>query len=280
MLGGVSEGGRGDEADDLAFQHVDAVSRRFPAYDFEHPENRRLLVVRQVHRDLDDPAILQRDAHRLHETETARAESDRRRNLLRDVQPVGGEIDVVGDERHARADHRGAGGRVRRGTAEVRRPSLLGHFRAQPFELAAPDVLEVAARRIGGRVFVQIDRDGEALRHLGPDFPRQRDAVGHGRALDRDKRHDVDRAQARVLTAVRAQVDVGRRALEERQDGVLEASRVADHGEHRAVVRRVRGMIEQPYAGNATDRLGHRRDDIRPPSLADVGNALDQRHEI
>ena len=73
MLGGVGERRGRNEPDDFAFQHVDAVTRGFAADGFEDAEDRRLLVVGQVHRDLDDSAVLERDAHRLHDTGSRRS---------------------------------------------------------------------------------------------------------------------------------------------------------------------------------------------------------------
>ena len=82
-----------------------------------------------------------------------------------------------------------------------------------------------------------------------------------------------------MLAAMRAQVDVGDRALDERHDRLLDARGVADQREHRPVVRRVGRVVEQAHALHAADGVGHRGDDLGPPSFAHVGNAFDQ-HEI
>ncbi len=71
------------------------------------------------------------------------------------------------------------------------------------------------------------------------DVLRQRHAVSHRDALDRDERHDVHGAEPRMFAAMRAQVDVRDRALEEHQHRLLEAGRVADDREHGTIVRRV-----------------------------------------
>ena len=156
---------RRHQPDNLALEHAHAVALGLALHQLEDPEDRRLLVVGEVHRYLDDAAILERDAHRLHVAQPAAAHPDRRRDLLCDIQPIGREVDVVGDQRHARADHRGAAARMRRRRAVVRRPSRLRQLRREPFELAAPDVFEILARRIRRRVFVQEDRQREALGH-------------------------------------------------------------------------------------------------------------------
>ena len=202
--------------------------------------------------------------------------ADRRGNLLRDVEPIGCQVDVVGDERHARADHGRAGAWVRRGRTEIGRPPHRRHLGGQPLELAAADILEVLAGRIRGGFLVEIDRDLEARRHLGSDFLRERHAVGHGHAFNRHERHHVDGAQPRMLAGVAAEVDIGDRTFEQRQYRSLDAGRVAGQREHGSVVRRIGGMIEQADTGDTADCGGHRRDDLGAPSLAHVGDAFDQ----
>ncbi len=82
-----------------------------------------------------------------------------------------------------------------------------------------------------------------------------------------------------MLAAMRAQIDVGDGALEQRQHGALDAGCVADQREHGSVVRRVRGMVEQADAVDRADRGGHRRDDLGPAALAHVRNAFDQHQD-
>ncbi len=101
-------------------------------------------------------------------------------------------------------------------------PIRLRHLRREPLELAAPDVLEVLARRIGGRLLVEIDRDAEPFGDGRGDVLRQRDALLHRDALDRHERHDVDRAEPRMLALVLPEIDGGQRLLEERHRRRLE----------------------------------------------------------
>ncbi len=110
---------------------------------------------------------------------------------------------------------------------------------------------------------------------VAADFPRERHAVRHRHAFERHERHDVHRADARMLAAMRAQIDVGDRALEQRQHRALDAGGVAGEREDRAVVRRVGGVIEQAHAVDRANRVGHRRDDLGPASFADVRHAFD-----
>ena len=57
--------------------------------------------------------------------------------------------------------------------------------------------------------------------------------------MQRDERHDVDGADARVHALVLAQVDRGRRRREQTQHGVLHRRRLSGEGVDRAVVRRI-----------------------------------------
>ena len=57
---------------------------------------------------------------------------------------------------------------------------------------------------IGRRLLVEVDRHAEALGDRGADLRRQRHALGHRHALDRNERHDVDGAEPRMLALVRA----------------------------------------------------------------------------
>ena len=87
----------------------------------------------------------------------------------RDVEPVGREVDVERDQRHVARRRRSR----RRSDAARAGPksgahSRAGHLRGEPFELAAPDVLELPARPARGRRFVQVHRDAELA-------PRRRD---------------------------------------------------------------------------------------------------------
>ena len=133
-------------------------------------------------------------------------------------------------------------------------------------------------RRDGGRVLVQEHRDVEAPRDFRADLPSQLNALHHRHAFNRDERHDVDRAEARVLAAMRPQIDVGDGARDQREDGVSDALGVARQRENRAVVRRIGRMVEQAHAGDAADGDRHLVDDLGPAALAHIRNALDYGH--
>jgi hypothetical protein len=95
---------------------------------------------------------------------------------------------------------------------------------------------------------------------------------------DRHEGDDVDRAEAGMFARVRAQVDRRERLVVHREDGGFQRGGVAGEREDRAVVRRIRGVVEQPRARHASDRRRDRIDHVAAPALADVGNALDDLH--
>ena len=135
-----------------------------------------------------------------------------------------GELDVEGDQERPRADRDRAGRDVRR-VAEVEAPARVARRArsAKPFELAAPHVGQVlAVRRARGRA-VEVRRDAELAPDAGGGAVRERDRVVERRRAERDERQHVERADARVRAAVRAQVDAlvrDARQRDRRRDGL------------------------------------------------------------
>ena len=242
--------------------------------------HRRLLVIGEVHRHLDDAAVFERDAHRLDEAESAGAMTDGAGDLLRHVEPVGREIDVVGDERHARADNDCAGGGMRARRTEVGRPVRRRHLRGETLEFPPPDVLEIPPRRCRGRLFIQEHRNLESRGDFSGRVSRECHALGHRHALDGDERHHVHGAEARVLAGVRAQVDVSQGRGDQRDDRGLQWSGVAGHRQDRSIVCRVGRGIEDADAVDRSQRLDEGVDDVRAPAFADVGHAFDEGHAL
>jgi len=129
-------------------------------------------VVRQIHRHLDDVAALERDPDRFHVLESAAAVPDGRGNLLRDVEAIGRQIDVVGDQGIRAPTTDTPGGWMRHGRSEVGRPAFRSHLPCQTFELAAADVLQIPARRVRGRLFVEINKSESVRRWQRPPAVR------------------------------------------------------------------------------------------------------------
>ncbi len=276
MLGGLHQRRGRDQPDDLALQNRHAVARRLALDRLEHPEDRRLLEVGQVHRHLHDAAVLERDAHRLDVAEAARAHPDGGGDALGDVEPIGGQVDVVGDERHARADHGRAGTRMRLRRTEVGRPLRGRELGRQPLELAAPDVLEVAAAGRRRGLLVEEHRHAEAVGDRGAGVARQRHAVGHRRALDRHERHDVDGAESRMLAVMAPQVDLGQRRAR-----TARCTAASSAGRSPAKVSTERWWVASDWTssrrmpGTARTAARDGLDRRRVAALADVGDALD-----
>ena len=159
------------------------------ALDFlEHRVYRRASVIGQVHRDLRDASMFQRQPERLHSRKAAAGLTDGRRDRARsrDIRRI--EMNVEGDERHPGADDGGAGGRVGRRLAEVRQPVRLGQLLGEPFELVPTNLLEPPPFRSCGRLFVQKDRHSKPFRNSGSELAGQVDAFRHRRLAERHER--------------------------------------------------------------------------------------------
>src|SRR5204863_9567531 len=106
------------------------------AYRVESLKGRGLTVVREVHRDLDPSALGQVEAQGLDRLHPAVPLPDLLCDALGEGQVSRVEVDVERDEEEARADGRGARGRVDRQGPEVRSPcGVLDDRLAQALEL-------------------------------------------------------------------------------------------------------------------------------------------------
>ena len=216
-LRGLRQRRRGHQADDLALEHADAVARGFA---LDRLRRRGRSASSRSWSGSSTPARCRDPARAMPIALTKRKPPllmrMRAGDLLRDIEPIGGEIDVVGDERHARADDRRAGGRMRLRRAEVRRSirAAASSRRAPrtrrggcPRDCGAPAVAAASSYRKTGswnRVATSAPTSRASATHL------------HRHAFDRDERADVDGAEARVLALVRAQIDRRERLLVQR----------------------------------------------------------------
>ena len=239
---------------------------------------RRLRRVEEIHRHLRARRIGELESERLHRGKAARGFADLFRDPLRDLHVRGVELDVERDERRPRADddrarlrveHRGSGvGRVRR-----------REHVAETLVLRLADVREADALRTRGGARVEVDGDLVPLGDLAPEGVRQSDAFFHRHAGQRHERHDIHRAEARVLALVRAHVDLEVRGGDQRVRGGCNGVGVAGEREDRAVVIDVAGLIEEPDARNVADGFRESVDHVAAAALADVGHAFHQpRH--
>src|SRR5215470_2403070 len=99
--------------------------------------------------------------------------SNRCGDAFGDIQPFGRQVDVERDEGSTRADNGGTCGWMWFRWAEVRSPLWLRHFRRQPLELAAPDVLEPAPTVAQRGFFVQKNRYRQTFRQRLADITCQ-----------------------------------------------------------------------------------------------------------
>ncbi len=95
----------GDQADQFAVVDAHAVAGGLAPDGFDHAREGRLAVIRQVHRDLR--AAFHQEASGLDEAEAAGGVPHGAGNGFGDVHVFGGEIDVEGHQRGARADDGG-----------------------------------------------------------------------------------------------------------------------------------------------------------------------------
>ncbi len=267
----------GNEPDDLAFQHAHAIVRGLARHGIEHRGHGRLLVIRKVHRHLDD-ATVELHAQRFDVGEPAAACADDRGDALGDAQAVGREVHVVRDQDRARADGGGAGRRMRPMGSVVRAPRRLLHAERHAVELRLAEYPRGFVSLIG-RCFL-----GTEIRE------RARRSATSAAVLFASATHcsivapcngtkgTTSTAPIRGWTpSCDTQVDRVDGGGEQPQYGVLDWDGIACERVHRTVVRWIGRLIEHVHAGSC-DRGAERGDDVGAATFADVGYALNHRH--
>ena len=129
---------------------------------------------------------------------------------------------------------------------------------------------------MGGRGLIQVNRDAQLVGDAPPEPARELNALGQGDALQRDERNHIHGADARVGSAVMSHVDQLGGALRAGQRRLQRRLGRRDKGEHRAVVIGIAVRIEYDHSGNGADGLADGVDDLRPPAVGEIGDALDQ----
>ena len=114
-----------------------------------------------------------------------------------------------------------------------------------PLELPAADVGEVDAVRRGSRAFIQKEGLAEALARLFCHRLGGGVGVLYRRLFDGDEGNDVYRAHAGMLAAVLCHIDEFQCLAHRLDDRGDERLRLADDGDHRAVVVGIGRIIEQ-----------------------------------
>ena len=168
------------------------------------------------------------------------------------------------------------GGRPEVGRALRGRPDV----GTNALELTTTNVGEILTVGARGGALVQEDRNAQLVAHTCAELAREGDAVLHRRALERDERHDVRGAHAGVLTGVRGEIDALLRLADARERRVDNDVDRRDECDDAAIVAGVGAGIEDMRARHRRDGVTDGANDLGSPAFGEVGNALDELHDI
>jgi hypothetical protein len=154
--------------------------------------------------------------------------ANRQRDLVRQFAIERIQIDVVGEQKFASANHRRTRPVVERARTRVWRPIGFLELACESLVFARANRGQAPAVFASGRVFVEVDRDAEFISDAPPDRPGDVGAFGHRDVRHRDERADVERAHARMRPAVRRHVDEFACRARGSQRGVGDRIRVSD----------------------------------------------------
>src|SRR5205085_4828451 len=96
-------------------------------------------------------------------------------------------------------------------------PARVANLLREVLEAAGANGGQVATMFRRRRGFIEIDRDVKTLGDLARSRVRDLDALLHRRVLERNERHDVDRADTRMRAVMNAQIDARNRDVEQPQ---------------------------------------------------------------
>jgi hypothetical protein len=247
VLGDVHQRVLDHQPDDLAPYDRNAVAVRLFLDEREDTLDGRAPRIDEVHRDLDDAALLELEPERLHIAQPARLEADRLRDPLRDLDVLRAEIDVEREQRHPRAHGDRARARVDHGRTEIGsaigiRPDLA----RQAFVFSPPNVGQVLPGRTRGGRFVEIDRNLKLRADSLPRPPGQLHAPLQLGRSDRNERQHVGRPHAGVLSSMTAQVDQLGRLLDALHRRLNHGLSLPYKGDHAPVVVGVHFLVQEP----------------------------------
>ncbi len=150
------------------------------------------------------------------------------------------------------------------------------HLFKQGFKLAAANVLEVHAVGPPGGRFIVVDRDLQ----LAPDPLAQTlgelYAVLQRHSLDRDERHNVRGADARVRAPMHREIDERNRRFHAAESGFGNGRGRAHEGQHAAIVVGIRLAVEQYHLGHGHDALHESVDFGCVAAFGEIGNTLNE----
>src|SRR6202046_4415881 len=170
--------------------------------------NGRLLEIRQVDGNLRQIASAQIHSHGLHVSQPAIRETDILPDAISDADIRSIQVDVVGNQKFARANHRSSGGRVKALLTNVRSAVRIPRdLFKQAFELPLSDTFKVRAFRSLRCGFVEIYRNAKPVPDFASNFLGQSNTILDGHAFDGNEGNNVRRAHARMCSGVLGQID-------------------------------------------------------------------------
>ena len=223
---------------------------------------------------MHNATVFQLHAHGLAEAQAAAKEAYLLGNSIGDREVGRVEVHVVSHERHTCADGHGAGRRVTLSGAEVGLPLRLLDLLCHAFELTLADGCEILAVRCGGRLLIKEDGHAIALSHLCGHFFGESNGFLCRRVLDRNKRHHVDSAHARVLPRVLVQVDQPDSLANSLEHGVAQRLRLSNYGHDKAVVILIVAVVQQFHIVLTAEAIHDFLNFLFVASLAKVGDAF------
>src|SRR5512132_3319258 len=271
--GRVEHGSGREQADQLAAGEGDAPYGRLGFDSGDDLVNGCCLPVLDVHAHLHAPRARQLETERPHTWEPASGLADNRGHCARHLDVVRRQLDVEGDERRPGSDQHGANAGVEARRAEIGTQlsgvdSLLQRVRpAQPEERRTSAITDGSVEEDRQPVLA-----ADTLRQRERRAPRAIHVVGH----DRNERHHVRGADARVHAVVSRQVDQLAGTPDAGEQRLDQGRILADKREDTAVVVLVRVHVEQSSA--SPERPGELVDRARIASLRDVGDGFERQH--
>ena len=152
---------------------------------------------------------------------------------------------------------------------------LCAHLLHQPFELAAPDILQVDAIRPTRRGFVEVHRHAEPLPDPLAELFGQPHTIFDAHTFHGHERHHVRRADARMHTLVLPQVDQLHRLRHRAKRRLRHLPGLARERNHAPVVIGVHFAIENRHAPHGKNGRGQR---VHPGGVASFGKVRDALH--
>ena len=268
-LGKALEGRARGEPDQLGLGHLGAR-----AHEFDDVAQRHRVVVVHVRRDLRPVAVVQVEAERAHPGQAAAGLAQPGRDVLRHGEVVRHEIHVEGHERPASRGEHGARRRVRRARAVVGHELARLDPARELLRAAAPDPRALGVLRRRGELPVEEHRHAQLLADQRRRCEHLADRGAVPLLVEVHHRHHVERADVRMDSRVRADVDArdGRAGpVQERLGHLALARREREDG---AVVIRVRVEVEE---ARRRKRPPDRLDGGEIAPLADIGHGHEQR---